>query len=159
VANTINELTALFRRLGAPHPEGWARSQLTEGINELNHYLFLRQAWSMIIQARDMAWIEACLSAAEREPDGSSPGVGHAVKRLIVDGVRYEDLTELVRGMQSELLFASVISLKIRIADEGVEHVGWQLVERDPGYNPTDRPIGGLHESMFETDPAARRNR
>jgi hypothetical protein len=114
----------------------------------------------MIIQAGDMAWIEAYLSAAEREPDGSSPGVGHALKRLIADGARREDLTALVRGMQSELLFAFCYLLEDpNIADEGVEHVGSRLVETDADYNPTDRPIGGLHESVFETDPARPENR
>jgi hypothetical protein len=44
VANTIKELTVPSRRLGAPDPEGWARSQLTEGITQLHRYLFLRQA-------------------------------------------------------------------------------------------------------------------
>ena len=42
------ELTELFRKLGAPHPEGWAHSQITEGILQLPRYLFLREAWRRI---------------------------------------------------------------------------------------------------------------
>jgi len=38
------QLTALFQKLGARHPEGWARSQIKEGIPQLARFLFLRQA-------------------------------------------------------------------------------------------------------------------
>jgi hypothetical protein len=40
-----DELTALFKKVGARKPEGWARSQIEEGIPQLARFLFLRQAW------------------------------------------------------------------------------------------------------------------
>jgi hypothetical protein len=39
------DLAATFRKLGARDPEGWADSQVEEGIPQLARYLFLRQAW------------------------------------------------------------------------------------------------------------------
>jgi hypothetical protein len=38
-----DELTALFKKVGARKPEGWARSQIEEGIPQLARFLFLRQ--------------------------------------------------------------------------------------------------------------------
>ena len=43
------ELTLLFERLGANEPEDCARSQTEEGINQLGRYLFLRQAWRLVV--------------------------------------------------------------------------------------------------------------
>jgi hypothetical protein len=42
-------LTALFEKLGAADPDGWARSQLEEDIPQLARFLFLRQAWRAIV--------------------------------------------------------------------------------------------------------------
>src|SRR5262249_25800627 len=47
------ELTELFRKLGADDPAGWARSQIREGIPQLARYLFLRQAWRQVLGPDD----------------------------------------------------------------------------------------------------------
>lgn len=158
--HSIETLTALFRRLGAPDPEGWARSQVSEGINQLHRYLFLRQAWSNLIRAEDSTWIDASLASAERRPNDPYAGVGHALKRLIAGGASREDLTEVVRGMQAELLFQFCYLLEDpAIEEEDLAHVGWALVETDSEFRPTDRSITGLHESVLQTDPTGREMR
>jgi hypothetical protein len=154
MAPSLEELTALFRKLGARDPQGWASSQVTEGINQLHRYLFLRQAWSLVVAAGNSAWIDAVIAADERQPDASYSGVGPALKRLLGAGASREDLTHLVRGMQAELLFGFCYLLEDpAIEEEDLAHIGWALVETDSDYRPTDRPIFGLHESLWETDP------
>lgn len=53
-----NELAELFRELGAQDPDGWATSQMSEGINQLHRFLFLRQAWRRVVSESDDAWID-----------------------------------------------------------------------------------------------------
>ncbi len=64
------ELTELFRNLGADDPAGWARSQLEEGLPQLARFLFLRQAWKLVVKPDDSGWITAA-----RQIDASRPGV------------------------------------------------------------------------------------
>ena len=52
------ELTAVFRKLGARDPESWAGSQIREGINQLARFVFLRKAWSLIVKEDDASWID-----------------------------------------------------------------------------------------------------
>lgn len=47
------ELTELFRKLGAQDPEGWARSQVEGGIPQLPRYLFPHQPWRDIVEPGD----------------------------------------------------------------------------------------------------------
>ena len=100
------ELAALFRRLGARDPEGWARSQLQEEIPQLARFLFLRQAWRTIIGEEDATWIDANIARAEREPNEPFAGVGLALKKLRARGAADDEIIDLVRGMQAELLFS-----------------------------------------------------
>ena len=70
----IQEWTERFRALGARNPEGWARSQIEEGIPQFARYIFLRQAWRSIIPDGDTSWIKPQIEAAEgrpRDPCGS----------------------------------------------------------------------------------------
>lgn len=157
---TIEELTALFRKLGAPDPESWARSQATEGFSQLHRYLFLRQAWSNIVDDGDITWIDRMIATAERRPQEPYSGVGQALKRLIAGGAAREDVTEVVRGMQAELLFGFCYLLEDpSFEEEGLAHIGWRLVEANADGEPTDRPIRALHESVLATDPAGREMR
>src|SRR5579863_6499 len=91
------ELTELFRRLGAPRPESWASSQIEEGIPQLARYLFLRQAWRQIIGPDDTEWMSYMRSRDPNEPGGAA---GPAIERLLAAGGRPDDLTTVVRVMQ-----------------------------------------------------------
>ena len=44
-------------------------------------------------------------NAATREPDAPCAGIGPALQRLLAEGVNPQDLTDVVRVMQYELLF------------------------------------------------------
>jgi hypothetical protein len=106
VSTKIKELAALFRNLGAPDPETWARSQLQEKIPQLARFLFLRQAWRNIIGEEDATWIDARIARAEQESNEPFAGVGLALKKLRARGAVDDEIIDLVRGMQAGLLFS-----------------------------------------------------
>jgi hypothetical protein len=104
IPSNVDELTALFEKLGASEPGSWARSQLSEGINQLQRFLFLRQAWSLILREDDTDWIHGEIARAQRRPDEPYAGIGHALRRCVEKGASAQDLTDIVRGKQAELL-------------------------------------------------------
>lgn len=157
--SNLAALTALFQKLGAPDPEGWARSQLTEGTDQLSRFVFLRQAWRKVLPANDTAWIEAYVAAAERRPDEPGAGAGHALKRLLADGANREDLHTVARTMQWELLHGLCYLLDDPgILEPEIEDLQWALVRVDEEGNSIG-PISVLHESVLETDPTGREMR
>jgi hypothetical protein len=99
------ELAETFRKLGARDPEGWARSQVEKGIPQLARFLFLRQAWRHIVKEDDSTWIEASIERAKTHPAEPYAGVGHALTKLRARGATDDEITDVVRGMQAELLF------------------------------------------------------
>lgn len=155
----LKELSDLFQRLGARDPAGWAASQLQEGIPQLERYLFLRQAWRSIVAEGDGSWIDACINESRKDPTKAYAGVGLALERLLAKGTAPEDLTDLVRGMQAQLLF----HLCYLLEDPGnlerdVANVSWGLFKLDEQGQPTVH-VNGLHESVLETDPSGREMR
>ena len=153
----VEQLTRLFRDLGADDPELWAKSQVEEGINQLHRYMFLRQAWKLVVPDHDQSWIDSSIAYSDARPDEPHAGVGAALRTLIAAGADRQLLGEVVRGMQAELLFGLCYLLDDpSIEEPEAAHIGWRLVETDEDYMPTDRPIGGLHESVAETDPGRR---
>ena len=159
-APDLAELTAMFRTLGARNPEIWAHSQVEEGIGQLHRYLFLRQMWTEVVAEDDDRWIDAMIALAERNPTAPYAGVGHALRELRDGGASVRALTDLVRGMQAELLFRFCYLLDDPSFEEPeLAGIGWRLVEADEDGQPTDTPICGLYESVFETDPTGREMR
>lgn len=154
----LEELTALFTKLGASNPEQWARSQLDEGIPQTERFLFLKQAWSQIVPENDASWIENSIAAAARDPGGPFSDIGHALKSLTAKGATGEELTALARGMQAALLFGLCYLLEGPHGDDPVEDVGWGLFSTNAEGAPAQRLIG-LHESFLETDPTGREMR
>ncbi|MET7672626.1 hypothetical protein [Micromonospora luteifusca] len=70
-------------------------------------------------------------------------------------GADPHDVLLVARAAAYEAVVAAVC-----ILDEGGDpnaresDPGWHLVETDADCNPTGREIGGLHESLLETDPS-----
>lgn len=148
------ELTELFRILGADDPEGWARSQIKEGFPQLARYLFLRQAWREIIGPDDRSWI---LEALQTKPTGPGGGIVPALTRLLAAGANEQYLTTVVRVMQWRLLSR----LCVLLDDPGdvepeVADMAWQLFLIDDETGTPIAPIGCLIESVLETDPTGR---
>jgi hypothetical protein len=158
----IQELAEHFRALGAFRPEGWARSQIEEGIPQYARFVFLRQAWEGIIADGDTSWIDPQIQQAERHPRAPGAGIGPALKRILAAGGNREDIAELVRVMQWQVLARIAVQLDdpgvVEYPSKDMPQVNWRLFEVDEHDLPL-RPIEGLHESVLDTDPTEREMR
>ena len=152
----MQELSALFRKLGARNPEAWAHSQLEENIPQLARFLFLRQAWKFVITENDSEWISEM-----RQIDSNKPGgdIGPAITRLLCGGAQENDLTTVVRVMQWQILsrMCQLLDDPGNIEREAGD-IAWQLFQVDENDHPISI-IGGLVESVLETDPTGREMR
>jgi hypothetical protein len=159
----LHELTALFRKLGAGDPEGWARSQIDDNSSQLARFLFLKQAWKSVVGEDDREWIS---EARRVDPDGPGGEIGPAIARVLAAGGDQDDLTKIVRVKQWELLFSLCHLLDdpdwMREEDsEIIEKAGdvlWCLVQVDENGQPI-AIVDGLHESVLETEPTGREMR
>src|SRR5271165_2020386 len=100
----IKELAAHFRALGAADPEGWARSQVEEGIPQYARFVFLWQGWKNVIAEGDTAWIDDSIAESERTPRAPGAGIGPVLQRIMLSGASREDIAEIVRVMQWKVL-------------------------------------------------------
>jgi hypothetical protein len=159
IPGDLDELTA-FAKLGATEPESWARSQLEEGIPQLQRFLFLRQAWRDVVREGDTDWMQHFIQRAQEDPDSPYAGVGHALRRCLDKGASAQDLNDIVRGMQAQFLFSLCYLLDDpMLTEEELSDFGWGLFEVDTDGRPVPPCIGGLHESVLETDPTGREMR
>ena len=155
----IARLTRLFTKLGARDPEGWARSQVDEGIPQLARFLFLQQAWKLVVDEDDEEWIAAAQSAAAAARGEPGGALGPALDRLLAQGASKKDLTTVVRVMQWRLLFSLCYLMEDPgLPDDEVGDIAWRLFQVDEEDQPI-APIGGLHESVLETEPSGREMR
>lgn len=144
-------LTNLFARLGARDPAQWARSEILEGIPQLARFLFLRQAWKLVVSEDDRTWIHDHVNTDRNAPGGA---IGSALARLLAQGASENDLTTVVRVMQWQLL----MGLCYLLDDPGnleqeVSSIAWRLFEVDGNEQPI-AVMSGLHESVLKTDPS-----
>jgi hypothetical protein len=160
IPSDLRALSALFEKFGATEPESWARSQIEEGIPQLQRFLFLRQAWKRVLSEHNTTWIDREISEAEKYPTGPYAGVGQALKRVVAAGASRQDLTDIARGVQAEMLFRLCYLLEDPdFRESELESFGWGLFEVDEDDNPKQPRIGSLHESVLETDPTGREMR
>ena len=160
IPRDLDGLTALFTKLGAREAEIWARSQIDEGIPQLQRFLFLRQAWQSVVRDGDTSWIEGAVRHAQRNADSPYAAVGQALQRCLDAGASARDLTDIVRGMQAELLFGFCYLLDDpAFTEPELADVAWGLFEMDASGNPILPRIAGLHESVLETDPTGQEMR
>ena len=159
----LQELTALFRKLGADDPEGWARSQIRENIPQLARFLFLKQAWKLVLSEDDRNWIS---EARQVDPNGSGGDIGPAIARILAAGGDEDDLTKIVRVKQWELLFGLCYLLDdplylrddCEVIEKEAGDIFWCLFQVDDSCHPIAE-IGGLHESVLRTEPTGREMR
>lgn len=147
---TLDGLTAIFQAVGARDPEGWAKSQLEEGIPQLGRYLFLRQAWRCVVELEDRIWISELQELGPNDPGSEG---AEALRRMLSQGVSEQDITTLVRVKQWHLLF----DICYLLSDPGeleaiVADMEWGLFQTDENGAPVT-PLEALHESVLETEP------
>ncbi|MCW3820872.1 hypothetical protein ONA91_41270 [Micromonospora sp. DR5-3] len=140
VRDSAVSLAGRFRELGAEDPEEWARSEISENIPQLARFMVLRALWREAISP----WMDA-----------SNLSDVAAAQRLIDAGADPHDVLLVARAGAYEAVVAAV-GIIDGCGDPNARESdpGWHLVETDAECNPTGREIGGLHESLGETDPS-----
>ena len=160
IPTSQDELALLFKALGAPDPEQWARSQVTEGIPQLLRFLFLKQAWSSVLSEDSVRWIDNEIRDADAHPDRPYAGLGLALARCRALGVSPADLNAMARCFQAQMLFAVAYLLDGPLPDnELLEDVSWGLFQTDESGRPIGPKVCGLHESVLELDPTGQEMR
>jgi len=146
----------LLRRLGARRPEQWMAPTEETRRKELLRFLFLREAWSLLVEKGSSVWIENYLRYGEQFSSGGFATAGRALKRLRAAGAADEDLTDLVRELQAHVLFGICFLLdgSPGLQEPEVADINWTIFEVDQEGHPV-LEFSGLSECVNETDPAA----
>lgn len=156
-------LAAAFREFGAPDPESWARSEISEDKPQFARFLVLRSIWPDEIDrwAREPdRWILKAVEEAAGRPNGLFADAGLAMARMLDRGVSFTDIASVARLVAYSTAFGVLQHI-----DEGCDEAvsddapGWCLVETSAKGRPTGREIGGLHESILMMDPSGREGR
>ena len=127
-----------------------------EGFPQLLRFLFLREAWKRVVADGDRTWVDNYIRYSERRPADVASRIGRALAALRTKGATDAELTDVVRGLQTELLFGLCYQLDGHDAPEPeVAEIFWSLFQTDMNGTPI-RSFGALHESVGETDPAER---
>lgn len=159
IPSSIPELSELFRKLGARDAEGWARSQVVEGIPQLHRYLFLRECWRIVVGEDEDGWIDYHIAQSKGDPKGVFAGMGAALDRAVAAGVSKEDLSQIARGMQVDFLSRLCYMLEDNgLTEPELQGVGWGLFQTNEDGDAL-APIYSLHESVLDTDPTGREMR
>lgn len=161
IPTSETELTALFSKLGADSPESWARSEIGEGIPQFLRFLFLRNAWATVVAEGDHAWIDEQINSSSARPDVPYAGLGLALAKCRALGVADDDVIEIARCLQAQMIFniGYLLSAGPEEQIEVLDDVTWGLFQTDEEGRPFGRTIDGLHESVLELDPTGREMR
>lgn len=158
----LSRWTERFRALGARDPKSWAESHVHKGIPQYARFVFLRQAWSHVIAEGETSWVDHMIQESERRPRDPGAGAGTALSRMLALGASREDIAEVVRVMQWQVLAGLAYQLSdpgsVDYPSDEFPQVGWALFEIDDDGRPL-QPIDGLHESVLDTDPSGREMR
>jgi hypothetical protein len=128
--------------------------------------LFLTDLWSLLIDEDERAadrpsWIESWFRGV---PEGAVPQdpTAAALSRILASGADADDLTDVVRAMQHEIIYnvcqllddPSLLGIRGDVPP-GEARAGWELTAvRDAP--PDRRPIGELHSELDARDPSGR---
>lgn len=146
MAERSYDLTDRMRELGAPDPESWAGSELTEDIAQEARWLLVRAIWKGAIDAI--------------RPGSSMFRSTPSIQRLLDDGADPDELAMALRSAAHYAVFSTVVEIDSASAmDAPPDSPGWRLMETRfndelGDYGLTGRDLGGLHESINEADPS-----
>jgi hypothetical protein len=142
----------ILRGLGIQDAKGWADEEAKYPC--VARLLFLKALWSNVI-ADDNAWMDEWADAKHPIPS--------AIRRMLAKGIDPDDLTDVVRDMQVELLFNVCCSLDDsaygieELQAKIPENVEWRLAEWDGEKEKLKRPMRDIHGDFYDLDPTGRR--
>lgn len=124
-------------------------------------FLFLKNAWNAVLAEGSNTWIEEEIRGSAARPSAPYAGLGQALARCKALGVADDDLTDIARSLQAQMLFSIGYLLGAGPSEEHttLQDISWGLFQIDEDGLPTGRQIGGLHESVLEFDPTGREMR
>jgi hypothetical protein len=158
----IRKLAVHFKALGAVDPEGWARSQIQEGIPQHARFVFVRQMWQSVVREGETEWIDSEITAAERRPRDPGSSAGPILKRMLALGVTREDISEFTRVMQWQTLAGIAYSIDdsggVAYPSESTPTVHWALCEVTEEGDVL-HSIDAIHESVLDVEPSGREMR
>jgi hypothetical protein len=140
----LAELTEHLREAGATDPESWALSEVRQNITQTTRFLYLRGVWRRM---------HSCADEALASPLAS---------KLRHDGASEDQLREFAQRALGRLAFdlfylldePGGTSWDTRPAQDVADgDRRWQLREIEPDGRLSGRDVGGLHESLADTDP------
>ena len=145
---------AIFAQLGAKDAKAWAEEETVEDHPVLVRFLFLKALWSNVV-GDDDSWMHEWA-----EPEHAIPA---AIQRMLAKGIDPDDLTDVVRNMQIDVLFNACVSLND--SGHGIEDlqkkipetIDWCLAEHDVANGKAARIASeDLHSDFYDFDPTGR---
>lgn len=151
------QLIALFTTLGARSPEQWVSYVRSDPEPALVQYLFMKQAWEQVIGDGQVTWIDEEIKRSIDQPNEPFSGLGQALNRMLAAGASRDDIAEVGRCLQAQLLFHLCYLLDgPSYETPGLEHIQWGLFRTDEDEVPYGDSIGGLNQLVLKTDPTGR---
>lgn len=135
--------------------------------------LFLTDLWSLLVDEDERVdgqpgWIESWFRSHQPGVEPSD-ATAAALFRILAAGADADDLTDVVRTMQLEIIFNACkllddpTLLGIRLDSDagddlppGQAEPGWELMAVRTAASADRRPIGWLHEDLYDHDPSGR---
>jgi hypothetical protein len=135
-----------FARRGAEEPEEWARSEVGGDIPQMARFLFLTATWRRMESAVRQALRSE--TARQLHASGCDMAKAEALIRSAVLDVSF-NLCYLLDEPDGTSWFEG----GVQRSDIEPGDPRWMLCEVGPDRSMTGRDVGGLHESVQETDP------
>jgi hypothetical protein len=129
--------------------------------------LFLTDLWGLLVDEDERvddvpSWIESWFRGT---PPGAVPDdpTAAALHRILACGADADDLTDVVRTMQHEIIYnvcqllddPALLGIRRGVPPDQVE-AGWELMAVRTAPPGDCRPIGELHSDLDEHDPSGR---
>lgn len=153
--NWKHQRAILFESLGVSNPDWWVQEEHKKKASLMPSILFLREAWSHVVSNTDSSWIDLAIAESKAHFGEPCTGIGPALQRIRKQGVDPQDITDVARIKQFELLYALCEQLEgiQEWEDEDREPIAWGLFVLNDEGNPATR-VTDLIRLILAMDPS-----
>jgi hypothetical protein len=129
--------------------------------------LFLTDLWGLVVDEDEQvdgnpSWIDSWIRSEPNGAESDDPTTA-ALYRILDSGADVDDLTDVVRTMQHEIIYnvyqllddPALFGIRRDTPPEEVQ-ARWQLTAIHPASPTGSHPIGELHSELDEHDPSGR---